>query len=141
MTTHKKHKPHVFLDGDAITAIQSRLARGETVASIAKSYNVAHSSVAQFDPSNKNYREDLVRIRKNTTLMYVKNGSTLNKPKTFIKTNAVVAVESDNMSKVSPDAKKYIDACCVVFDKSRRQIVDEMVKACKTIGAGVVHEG
>lgn len=138
MTNHKKHKPHVFLDGDDITAIQSRLANGEKVASIAKAYNVAHSSVAQFDPSNKNYREDLVRIRKNTTLMYVKNGSTLNKTNT---TNAVVTVESDNMSKVSPDAKKYIDACCVVFDKSRRQIVDEMIKACKTIGAGVVHEG
>jgi len=132
MVTHKKH---VFIDGDAITAIQSRLAMGEPKSSIAQSFGISTSTVTNFDPNSKNYRPDLVRIRKNSSAKFVRNGSTVSD--NTAKTTVMV---SDNTGKISDKAKEYIDACCIVFDKSRRQIVDEMVKACKTLGACTIHD-
>jgi 2-keto-4-pentenoate hydratase/2-oxohepta-3-ene-1,7-dioic acid hydratase in catechol pathway len=133
MVTHKKH---VFIDGDAITAIQSRLQRGEPKCSIAQSFGISTSTVTNFDPNSKNYRPDLVRIRKNSSAKFVKNGSTVSD-----NTGKTAVVVNDNTGKISDKAKEYIDACCIVFDKSRRQIMDEMVKACKALGACNVHDG
>lgn len=132
MVTHKKH---VFIDGDAITAIQSRLERGEHKSSIAQSFGISTSTVTNFDPNSKNYRPDLVRIRKNSSAKFVKNGSTVSD-----NTGKTAVVVNDNTGKISDKAKEYIDACCIVFDKSRRQIMDEMVKACKALGACNVHD-
>lgn len=129
------HKKHVYVDGDAITAIQSRLADGEHKTSIAKSFNISPATVANFDPTSKNYRSDLVRIRKNSSAKFFKNGSTVSD-----NTGKTSVVASDNTGKISNKAREYIDACCIVFDKSRRQIVDEMVKACKTLGACTIHD-
>ena len=136
------HKKHVFVDGDTITAIQSRLADGEHKISIAKSFNISPTTVTNFDPTSKNYRSDLVRIRKKSSAKFFKNGSTVrdNTGKVSDNTGKTSVVVSDNTGKISNKAREYIDACCIVFNKSRREIVDEMVKACKTLGACTIHD-
>ena len=131
MNTHKKH---VYLTYDEILDVQRRLANGESARSVAKVYDTSVGTIHSFNPKSKMYRPDLLRIRKGG-LMFVKSGgNTGEKP---------IAKPSGNTGKpavkLTREAKEYIEAAEIVFGKSQSEIIDDMVKATKIIGAATVH--
>jgi hypothetical protein len=137
-TQHKAHKKHNFLDGEALILLQEKLNEGMSYHAVAKLLKCDPTTVRNFDPKRKEYRDDLFRIRTQSKNKFRHKGQ--RKSATLRKQIDNTAVRYQPMKGISFEASEYIHACALVFKKSHAQILDEMVKACKKLKAVTLHD-